>query len=179
MTDTLDQPEEDDADSAENHGHVGDIEDGPIGQLQEIHHVPAGEAGRPEQSVDQVPADPGCHETEADRPSAMAQPGHHRDHQEGQDRHGQQGEDPGRALPDREGRPRISDEIEPQHIAEDGHRLTRTQPGHRCDLGEDVQGENDDGDRREHFPRGPSGNHGVGHRRSWRCLQDRHIVARG
>ena len=83
-----------------------------------------------------------------------------------------------------EGRARVADQPQRQQAAEQPDRNERVQLGDRHDLGEDVGGQADDGNQREE--RSQPGAAGMidgaatsGYRRSSRCLQVTHRVARG
>ena len=94
------------------------------------------------------------------------------------DRDGDDGEQDGGALGERERRAGVAADADQQLPAEQLERAPALELGDDPDLGGDVEGEHDDGDEREQ--RRPPAHGGLtGQRRSSRCLHVTHSVALG
>ena len=121
--DVLDDGQDHDHDRGRGDAHVGHVEDRPVRQLEEVDHVAAERTGRPEQPVDQVAADPGTQQTQGDRPAGMAELRHQSDDHESQHADRRDREDVGEVLTLAEGGARVPDQPQRQQAAEQPDRL--------------------------------------------------------
>ena len=110
--------------------HVGDVEDRPVRQRQEVDDVTAQHARRAEDPVGQVAADAGQQQAESDRPGAVAEPTAEPDHHAG----GDQGDHRQHQRVRRTGAERgarVAHQVEAQHPVDHVHRVAVGQVARR------------------------------------------------
>src|SRR5450756_1476013 len=110
-----------DADAPESHhgeqdrctddGRVGDVENGIVRQLQEVHHVSTTGPRSPEHAVGQVAQRSAEQQPQRQRPASAAQASSG-DHDEQDYSTGDHRQDPGRSGGDREGSAGVTDQVE-------------------------------------------------------------------
>src|SRR3954452_4743671 len=169
---------------------VGDVEDRPVRQSDEVHHVSAQHPGGPEDPVGEVAEDSCEQEPQPDGPAHAARAAGHPQHD---DRRGdrQHTEHQRVRRTGAEGRSRIAGEVQRQEVADERLRRLTGQVSDRPDLAEEVRDVPEHSDAREDHQDSGTRTPRVGlvrrwncrvagvQRRSSRCLHDRHSVARG
>ncbi len=136
--------QQDGQDAAADDGRVGQVEDGPVRQLDPVDHVAAEQAGAAEDPVDQVAAGPAEQQAQRQRPgqaadaSRGAQDQHDHADRDGREHDGQRGADAERGAG-------VARYQQLQEAARQPHRRLARQPGHHQQLGDDVQGQHGHG----------------------------------
>ena len=168
-------------------GDVSDIADEQTEVVDEVDDVPASRTGLAGHPVGEVAHRAAEEQAEGPGPTAATDAARRADDE---DEHPErdEGEHPGRAVGDGERGSGVADQVEPDELAEDVHRLTGLQGPQRQDLGQlvgDVDhhgGQHQETEQSAAVSAGVGGGGGLvgrGQRRSCFVLHVTHRVARG